>query len=146
MSTTPAQRRLPRLNTFVNAEPFWQGARDKKLVLQYCPDSRQFQHFPRPVSLYTGKRNLEWREVSGAGTIYAHTTLRTKGLGADYRLPLVLATIELDEGVRIMGNILGAEPGEVCIGQRVSLAWDGMDEGASYPAFRLASSASGEPA
>ena len=45
--------------------PFWEAARQQKLVIQYCPDSGKYQHYPRPISIYTGKRNLEWREVSG---------------------------------------------------------------------------------
>lgn len=134
-----AQRRTPTPNAFVNSEPFWRGAREGKLMLQYCPRAERFQHFPRPLSLYTGRRELEWREVSGNGTVYAVTVLRTQGLGADGRLPLVLATIELDEGVRILGNILGAQPGEARIGMRVRLAWDKLDEDTQYPAFQLQS-------
>jgi hypothetical protein len=57
-------------------------------------------------------------------------------------LPLVVATVELDEGVRLLANILGAEPGAVRIGARVVLAWDALDGEVPYPAFRLAE---GEP-
>lgn len=130
-------RKVPPPSAFVSAEPFWRGAREGRLMLQYCPRTKRFQHFPRPLSLYTGRRELEWREVSGNGTVYAVTVLRTQGLGADGRLPLVLATIELDEGVRILGNLLGAQPGEARIGARVRLAWDDLDEGVRYPAFQL---------
>ena len=132
-ATTPA-RRLPAENLYVNSAPFWQGTRDGKLMLQYCIDSGRFQHFPRPISLYTGTRNLEWREASGNGVVYAVTALRTPGLGADGRLPCVLALVELDEGVRILGNLPGCGPGDVRIGQRVKLAWDNMVDG-RYPAF-----------
>ena len=53
--------------------PFWKGAAEGKFLLQYCPESGQYQFYPRPVSIRTGKRNLEWREVSGRGTVYSHT-------------------------------------------------------------------------
>jgi uncharacterized OB-fold protein len=137
MNNVEGARTVPQQNNFVNAEPFWRGTQEGKLVLQYCPTSKRFQHFPRPLSLFTGMRNLEWREVSGNGTVYAHTVLRTQGLGADGRLPLVLATVELDEGVRILGNILNAQSGDVRIGARVNLAWDKVAEGTQYPAFEL---------
>jgi uncharacterized OB-fold protein len=127
-------RKLPRESLYVDSAPFWQGTREGKLMLQYCKDTGRFQHFPRPVSLYTGSRNLEWRAASGHGTVYAVTALRTPGLGADGRLPCVLATIELDEGVRILGNLPGSAPGDVRIGARVKLAWDELSDG-RYPAF-----------
>ena len=46
----PAKRPAPKENAFVDARPFWEGARAGKLVLQYCRDSGKFQHYPRPVS------------------------------------------------------------------------------------------------
>jgi len=46
-------------------KPYWDGTRDKKLVIQYCPEAKKYQFFTRPASLYTGKCNLEWSEVQG---------------------------------------------------------------------------------
>lgn len=133
----PKPRPVPTPNVYVETTPFWEGAKQRKLMLQYCRDTGRFQHYPRPVSIYTGSRNLEWREVSGKGTIYACTVLRVPGPGLDGRLPLPVATVELDEGVRILGNVLGTEPDKVAIGQRVELAWDTIAEGVDYPAFRV---------
>lgn len=133
--TQPA-RELPRESQYVDSAAFWQGTRDGRLVLQVCLKTGRFQHFPRPLSLYTGTRELGWREVSGNGTIYAVTALRTPGLGAEGRLPCVLALVELDEGVRILGNLPDSRPGEVRIGDRVTLRWDALSDG-RYPAFRL---------
>jgi uncharacterized OB-fold protein len=130
-------RPAPAPNQYVASEPFWSAARNGKLMLQFCKDSGRFQHYPRPVSMYNGRRNLEWREVSGRGAIYTYTVIRTPGPGVDDRLPLVVATIELDEGVRLLGNILNRGPGEVAIGQRVEVAWDRFDDGTPYPAFNV---------
>ena len=146
MSTNPERvappRRLPAESLYVDSAAFWRGTRESKLMLQYCTDSGSFQHFPRPVSLATGSRRLEWREVAGNGVVYAITTLRTPGLGADGRLPCVLALIELDEGVRILGNLLG-DVADLKIGDRVSLAWDELGGDARYPAFAAAGPAQG---
>ncbi len=106
-------------------------------MLQYCKDTGRFQHYPRPVSIFTGSRNLEWREVSGNGTVYACTVIRVPGPGLEGRLPLPVATVELDEGVRILGNILDADPEQVAIGQRVELAWDRLGDDVPYPAFKI---------
>jgi uncharacterized OB-fold protein len=131
-------RPAPKPDVFVPTGPFWEGARQGRLVLQFCKDTGRFQHYPRPVSLYTGSRNLEWREVSGRGTVYAATTIRVPGPGLDGRLPLAVVTVELEEGVRILGNIVESEGKEIAIGARVELAWDRLGDGTPYPAFRIA--------
>ncbi len=131
-------RPAPRENVYVDTKPFWDGARQGKLVLQYCTEAKKFQHYPRPVSIYTGRRTLEWKEVSGKGTIYATTVVRIPGPGLDGRLPLCVATVELDEGVRMIANILDCAPEQLKIGARVVLAWDQIDESHPYPAFKLA--------
>jgi uncharacterized OB-fold protein len=131
-------RPIPKPDVYVPTQPFWDGARAGKLMLQFCKDTNRFQHYPRPVSIYTGSRNLEWREVSGKGQIYACTTVRIPGPGVEGRLPLSVATVELDDGVRIIANIIGSNPEKVTIGRRVVLAWDQLDGNTPYPAFKLA--------
>lgn len=138
MSEQKAGRPLPRENVYVDTRPFWEGARQGKLVLQYCTEAKKFQHYPRPVSIYTGRRTLEWREVSGKGKIYATTVVRIPGPGLDGRLPLCVATVELDEGVRMIANVLDCTPEQLKIGLPVVLAWDHLDPEHPYPAFRLA--------
>jgi hypothetical protein len=131
-------RPVPRIGAYVDSRPFWEGIAQGKLVLQYCTESKRFQHYPRPVSIYTGRRTLEWREVSGNGTIYACTVVRIPGPGLDGRLPLPVATVELDEGVRIIANVLDCKPEELKVGRRVKLAWDQLSKEQRYPAFVLA--------
>ncbi|MBR1130828.1 Zn-ribbon domain-containing OB-fold protein [Bradyrhizobium iriomotense] len=130
-------RPVPKTSTYVDTAPFWEAAKRGKLVLQFCKDTNQFQHYPRPVSIFTGSRNLEWREVSGTGVIYACTVIRVPGPGLEGRLPLSVATVELDEGVRILGNIVDTDPDRVSIGQRVEVTWDRLSEDVRYPAFRI---------
>ena len=134
-------RPAPPRNVFVPTDPFWDGARAGKLVLQWCGDTERFQHIPRPVSIYTGSRNLEWRETSGRGTIYACTTIRVPGAGVVGRVPLSVATVELTDGVRIVANIVGCPPDAVRIGQAVELCMDMLDGDVPYPAFRLVETA-----
>jgi hypothetical protein len=131
-------RPIPKPNGYINTQPFWDAAKRGKLVLQYCPESGRFQHYPRPVSIYTGKRNLEWREVSGHGKVYAYTVTRAPMPGFENRVPYVVATVELDEGVRILGNILNCPPENVKIGMEVKLCWEKLSDEIMYPAFEPA--------
>ena len=136
--TEKSNRPTPKPDVYVETKPFWEGAAAGKLMLQYCRDTGQFQHYPRPVSIYTGKKNVEWREVSGKGTIYACTVIRIPGPGLEGRLPLCVATVDLDEGVRFIGNVLNCAPENLKIGARVKLAWDKLNDETNYPAFELA--------
>jgi uncharacterized OB-fold protein len=138
MTAEKAGRPVPKPCVYVDTTPFWEGAKAGRLVLQFCKDTKRFQHYPRPVSIFTGSRNLEWREVSGNGAIYARTVIRVPGPGLEGRLPLIVATVQLDEGVRLLGNILDADPDQVAIGQRVALTWDHLSGDVLYPAFKLA--------
>lgn len=126
-------RPVPKPNVYVDTQPFWDAAKAGRLVLQYCTETGKFQHYPRPVSIYTGKRKLEWREVSGKGKVYAHTISRIPTAGFDGPIPVV--TVELDEGVRILGNMRNCAPEEVKIGMRVKVCWEPMSDSIQYPAF-----------
>jgi uncharacterized OB-fold protein len=64
--------------------------------------------------------------------------MRIPGPGVEGRLPLSVATVELEEGVRIIANIIGSNPEEVTIGRRVVIEWDELDDNTPYPAFKLA--------
>ncbi len=137
MNAEVKPRLAPKANVYVNTDPFWQAAQKRELVVQYCRDSGKYQHYPRPVSIVTGKRNLEWRKVSGKGSIYAHTTIRIPGPGLDGRLPLPVATVELDEGVRMIANIIETDAADIKVGARVEVTWDKMADDFLYPAFKV---------
>jgi uncharacterized OB-fold protein len=137
VSESRTVRPAPKPSVYVDTAPFWEAAKQGRLVLQFCKDTNQFQHYPRPVSIFTGSRNLEWREVSGRGVVYACTVIRVPGPGLDGRLPLSVVTVELDEGVRMLGNIVNVQPDKVAIGQRVEVTWDRLSDDFQYPAFRV---------
>lgn len=135
MAETEA-RPVPAANRYVPSQPFWDGAREGRLMLQMCLDTGRFQHPPHPLSVYTGSQNVAWRQMSGLGTIYAVTVVRVPGPGLAGRLPLTVATVELAEGVRLIANIIDSPPERVGIGAAVELAWDPLADGTPYPAFR----------
>ncbi len=141
MSKEPARpipRPLPRPNTYMNTQPFWDAAEQGKLLIQYCPATRRFQHFPRPTSLYTGRRELEWREVSGRGTLYSWTRTHSPWPGHESRVPYICALVDLDEGVRLLANLFISENTVLRIGMRVRLIWEHLDGKIRYPAFEPA--------
>ena len=119
------------------SKPFWEGAKDKKLMLQYCPKSGKYQFYPRPVSIYTGARELEWREASGRGRIYSFSlSYKAPPPFKDVK-PYVIASVELEEGVRILTNIINCDPNEIMIDMPVRVAWV-LAGTSNYPVFEPA--------
>tara|TARA_R110002049_G_scaffold236540_2_gene409666 strand:- start:496 stop:933 length:438 start_codon:yes stop_codon:yes gene_type:complete len=137
MTETQIKRIVPKVDTYVTTKPFWDAAAQRVLKMQRCLDTNRFQHPPRPVSVFTGSQNLGWAEVSGFGTIYALTVLNMSTPELAGRTPLPAATIELDEGVRLIANLVQTEPEKMRIGARVSVCWEELSEGVLYPVFKV---------
>jgi uncharacterized OB-fold protein len=120
-------RDVPPMRPF--SQPFWEGTREKKLLLQYDPDSDRFQFYPRPASIVTGKRNLVWREVSGEGTVFSFTIARRARPPFKGHEPFFIAVVELPERVQIMGNLVNCPDGRMKIGLRVKPYWQPLADG-----------------
>lgn len=122
---------------------FWEGAQNNKLLLQKCLDCNRFQFFPRPVCVSCFGTNLNWEETKGVGTVYTFTLVRWSPIPLfmkqiqDTGKPYVLATIDLDEGARIISRIIGCEPEEVKEGMRVKVTFVELDgSGFKVPYFQ----------
>jgi len=128
-------RPLPRPNSYMHTQPFWDAAREKRLVMQRCDSSGQLQHPPRPVSLVTGKRDLSWQEVAGTGTLYSWTITHSAWPGHEHRVPYICALVKLDEGPRILCNLINCQAEELKAGLKVRVAWEELGDDINYPAF-----------
>jgi uncharacterized protein len=85
-------------------------------LIQRCGRCQAHVYFPREVCPQCGALDLAFVEPSGAGTVYATTTVRRKAdLGGDYNVCLV----HLDEGVQLMARVDKVVPSAVTVGQRV---------------------------
>jgi uncharacterized OB-fold protein len=133
-------RPLPKVGSYIDTREFWEGAKQGKLMLQYCTETKRFQHFPRPVSLYTGRDTVEWRESSGRGKVYSWTVTRSPWPGHEARVPYICAYVELDEGVRFLCNLVDCDEHQVRIGMPVKVRWDRLSDDLAFPDFAPAES------
>lgn len=115
--------------------PFWEAVAEHRLVLQKCSDCNRFQHYPRPICLACRGNDLHYEEVSGQGTIYASTTVFRSPDPETYSPPYVVALIELDEGPRMMSNVVGGDGVSVQCGQRVTVRWREEADSKVLPVF-----------
>ena len=110
--------------------PFWEATRDKRLVLQYCRVAGKFQHFPRPVSIFTGRRrDLEWREVSGRGTVCSFTIAHRGPPPFQGREPYAIASVTLEEGVNVIAGVVNCTEAELRVGMAVKPYWHPLENG-----------------
>jgi len=114
-------------------EPFWKACSEGRLVVQRCRACGRHQFYPRPYCLAC-QGEVEWVEASGAGTIYALTTVRVP-VQPELPPPYMVAIVELAEGPRLLTNIVG---GSAAIGQPVRLAWRRRDPLPPLPVFTAA--------
>lgn len=127
------ERVMPR--TFRFSQPFWDATREKKVLIQYCPETEQYQFYPRPVSLFTGKRNLEWREVSGRGSIFAYSVAHIARPPFAGHTPYFFATVTLDEGVNVIADVVRCGREQMAVGMRVRPTWAPLPDGTNLLMF-----------
>jgi uncharacterized OB-fold protein len=117
-------------------QPFWDATRDRQLVLQWCLTDDHPIFFPREVCPVTLDANFEWRPASGLGTVYSFTVEnRPQNPGMRSMAPYVVALIDLDEGVRLLSNVVGCAPEAVAVGMEVQVTWEPLDDGRHLPQF-----------
>lgn len=129
----------------VNADSaaYWEGARNDTLLLQRCGDCGTLRFFPRFLCTECGSDHTEWSEASGRGTVHSFTIVHRAAFPEFQALaPYVVALVDLEEGPRMMTNIVGADARDVAIGDAVTVVFeDRGTEGAKVPQFKRAGGA-----
>jgi uncharacterized OB-fold protein len=128
-------------STEPGVEPYWEGAAGDRLVLSRCTEDGAFIWPPRPFCPLHMGSEIRWDEVGGGGFVYSHTVVhRGEGVFAA-SAPYVLAYVELDEGPRILTNVVTADGHSalaVEIGQRVTARFDPIGHGPAVLRFVVA--------
>lgn len=116
--------------------PYWSAAREERLVIRQCKECGEKHFMPRHLCPHCWSDQLEWIDASGAGTVHSFTVIRRASDPAFADLvPYVLALIELEEGPRMMSNIVGPDALNVKIGDRVTVTFEDRGDGAKLPQF-----------
>lgn len=127
----------PRVNP--ETKPFWDATTEGRLLIKWCNDCHQHYWYPRTICPICGRFNTSWVEARGTGEVYTFAISR-RGAG-EYKdaAPFVLAYVELDEGVRMLTNIVDVDPEALAIGDRVEVVFHDTGAGSALPRFRPAS-------
>lgn len=131
----PARPLRPR-PALTQDNAFWfEGARQHRLLIQRCKQCGTLRHPPRPMC--SECRSYEWDVVdaSGRGAVYSFVVNHYPQVPAfDY--PLAVGLIELEEGTRLVANVVGVDPGDIRVGMPVEVEWVDHDPDLSLPAFK----------
>lgn len=131
-STLPVPAPVPNPDT---AE-FWQATTQGRFLLRHCNSCDQFMWYPRPICPFCHSTDTSWVDGSGRGHVYSFTVVRrASGAWGDVT-PYVLAYVELDEGPRVMTNIVDADLDQLRIGDPVEVVFFDTGEDSALPRFR----------
>jgi len=108
---------------------------DHKLIVQQCRQCLHYQFYPRLFCTACGSDELAWHQSSGSGSIATFTLVRRAPAVAAEQLPLAVALIDLDEGVRLMSNIVACDVEQLRCGMRVAVKFVQHDEQQWLPVF-----------
>ncbi|WP_330183743.1 OB-fold domain-containing protein [Nocardia sp. NBC_01503] len=117
-----------------DTEFFWAGTKLGELRIQRRPDG-SLQHPPVPAIWQDKAKETEYVVASGRGTVFSfvvHHAPKVPGRA----LPFVVALVELEEGVRMLGELRGIDPAEVAIGQAVQVGFEALDDDNTVPYWK----------
>ena len=135
MSTSTENRLLPRPTE--ESRPFWDALRSCRLDLQTCADCGTVRHYPRPVCPACHSMAVAWTTASGRGSVHSWTVSHQAFHPAfEDCLPIILATVDLEEGVRMNCRLEGVAPEEIEIGLPVEVDFEEVDDEVTLPYFR----------
>jgi uncharacterized OB-fold protein len=137
VATEPVRprRMLPQPST--ESQPFWDALVRRELLIQKCGSCGRFWFPPSNRCQHCWSEQYEWTPVSGRGRLYSFTVFR-RAYAAELadQLPYVVGVVALEEGPRLITNIVGCEPGNVRVDMAVEVVFDDLTDGVVLHAFR----------
>lgn len=126
---------LPTLDD--SNRPFWTAAREGKLALQHCSDCGKPRYPINHVCPHCLSGKFQWKPVSGRGTVYSSIVFHqiyNQAFAGD--VPYNVSLIQLEEGPRMLSNVVGIPPSQVKVGDKVQAVFDPVTPEISIPRFQ----------
>jgi uncharacterized protein len=114
--------------------PFWHGCREGRLLVQRDRESGAYHWPPKPG--YWKRGRLEWVAASGQGEVYSYVVAHAPFLPAFmHRMPHILVLVQLAEGPRLVGYMIGTTPEAMRIGLPVRVAFETLTDDVTLPVW-----------
>jgi uncharacterized OB-fold protein len=122
-----------------DSAPFWEAAARHELVIQRCASCGTLRHPPRPMCPTCRSTETTWVRASGRGRVWSWVVAHPPVLPAFAdKVPYNVVVIHLEEGIRMIGNLLDVPPGQITDGMEVTVDFEDVEDGVSLPAWRPA--------
>ena len=121
----PSEYRKPLPRPSAVSQPYWDALNGGKVRIQRCAACGEHVFYPRPYCPACLSEALEWVAVSGRGRVYSFTVVR-RAMNPAFAedVPYVYAIVELEEGPRLMTNVVGCPPEDVRVDMPVKAVYD----------------------
>jgi uncharacterized OB-fold protein len=114
---------------------FWNAAQEGLLVAQQCRDCGVMRHPPRPMCPLCRSLEIDVVTLAGRGTVYSYAILHyPQNPAFDY--PVLAALVDLDEGIRVVSNLIDVAPQDIHVGMRVEVCFVPTIDNGAVPVFR----------
>lgn len=128
--------RKPLPNPAPESVPYWEAAKQHRLSLPRCNVCAKFWFPPSRSCPHCLAGDFTWEDVSGRGKVFSFVTFhRVYHPAFAGEVPYVVALVELDEGPRLLTNIVGIEPDAVICDMPVKVVFDDVTDSVSVPKF-----------
>jgi uncharacterized OB-fold protein len=118
-------------------KPFWDAARAGTLLIRRCRDCGRFHFYPRPFCPSCWSTNVEWVEASGRASLYTWSVVCRNDLPPfNERVPYVAAVVDLDEGPRMMTNVVDSDFDALQVGMPLEVVFQTIADDVTIPVFR----------
>lgn len=121
----------------MESQPFWDAMREHRLIFQQCVGCGKIRHYPRPVCDRCFSMEARWQEATGFGKVHSwtecHHAFHPSFMGD---LPYLVLTVDMDEGVRMVGQADRLTKEALSVGLPVEIAFRDIDGETTLPVFR----------
>jgi uncharacterized OB-fold protein len=122
-----------------DSRAFWDAARERRLLIGRCRDCGRAHHYPRPFCPTCWSDDVVLEDASGRAVLYTYSTVFVNDLPPFRdKLPYVAAAVDLEEGPRLLTNVVGCEPDELAIGMALEVDYEQLTDEITVPVFRAA--------
>lgn len=127
-----------------DSAPFWAATLENRLDLQRCRTCGIVVFYPRARCPACHTAELTWETMSGRGVVHAFTIVhRAPDPARAQDVPYVVALVDLDEGARLMTNLVGCAVDDVSVGMPVVVRFHRVSDQAALPLFAPAGTGAG---
>jgi uncharacterized OB-fold protein len=118
--------------------PYWEGLKQHELRIQRCRDCNRAYFYPRPFCPQCFSWNVEWFTASGKARLHTYEIVHRAAPAFAPDAPYVLAVVELEEGPRMMTNLVDVtpDPAKLPLDMPLEIVYDQVSNEITLPKFR----------